>query len=148
MCASGLWVLRSLCHTQLQKKYFYWNISAKNISAKNIYDKNIFTEKDFWENILEKIFSPKIFSPKIFSIFFFLFLPKIHLNFFNDFKTNKKNMFARNISPKNTLAKYISKKKGAKPLCCPQGLGWYRAIARSQPSIQYIIIYCLQKRLK
>ena len=26
---------------------------------------------------------------------------------------------------------------GAKPPCCPQGLGWYRAIARFQPSIIY-----------
>ena len=27
---------------------------------------------------------------------------------------------------------------GAKPPCCPQGLGWYRAIARYQPSISIL----------
>ena len=30
---------------------------------------------------------------------------------------------------------------GAKPPCCPQGLGWYRAIARSQPSIIYFKVF-------
>ena len=29
---------------------------------------------------------------------------------------------------------------GAKPPCCPQGLGWYRAIARSQPSCLYFAL--------
>ena len=33
-------------------------------------------------------------------------------------------------------------KVGAKPPCCPQGLGCYRAIARSQPSNSYFAI-CL-----
>ena len=55
---------------------------------------------------------PKIFLPK--SIFTKIFLKKI-------------------FSPKIFL-----KKVGAKPLCCPQGLGWYRAIARSQPSNGYL----------
>ena len=33
---------------------------------------------------------------------------------------------------------------GAKPPCCPQGLGWYRAIARFQPSIKYCAILQLR----
>ena len=28
-----------------------------------------------------------------------------------------------------------------KPPCCPQGLGWYRAIARFQPSVSYYHMY-------
>ena len=36
---------------------------------------------------------------------------------------------------------------GAKPPCCPQGLGCYRAIARSQPSIIYSILYWYQNEV-
>ena len=49
----------------------------------------------------------------------------------------EKNIFVKNIFQKNTYAKYFFLKKRweRSPPCCPQGLGWYRAIARSQPSI-------------
>ena len=95
-------------------------------------------EKYFRENIFNKIFSPKIFSKTIFS-------PK---NIFT------KNILAKNIVAKNILSKIFSKKltknifkKILKPniflkkRCCPQGLGWYRAIARSQPSITNITVF-------
>ena len=106
------------CVTLNFKKNISTEIFLPKIFMIKIYLLRKIFEKIYWK----KYFHQKYFHQKYFQ-FFFLFLPKIHLNFFNDFKTNKKNMFARNISPKNTLAKYISKKKGAKPLCCPQGLG-------------------------
>ena len=41
-------------------------------------------------------------------------------------------IFRKNIPPKKLI--YFWKKLMVKPPCCPQGQGWYRAIARSQPS--------------
>ena len=41
------------------------------------------------------------------------------------------------IFPKKYFDQISMKKVGLKTPCCPQGLGWYRAIARSQPSIKY-----------
>ena len=102
-----------------RKNIFRKNIFGRNIFRKNIFAKNIFKKNIFAKNIVEKIFSKRIFLSKIF------------------FKKLTKNIFK-----KNTYAKYFSKKKRWRwsPPCCPQGLGWYRAIARSQPSMY--ILYC------
>ena len=43
------------------------------------------------------------------------------------------------------LPNIFLKKGGGKPPCCPQGLGWYRAIARSQPSFLYFKIFSFKQ---
>ena len=82
--------------------------------------------KIFFKKILKKKFEQNIIAKKYFQKKYIftknIFKKKIHQKYFQ----------------KNTFAKYFSKKKvGAKPPCCSQGLGWYRAIARSQPSLSY-----------
>ena len=67
-------------------------------------------------------------------------------------KNSPKNIFEKNISKKIFFPKLFfekillpnifPKKVGVKPPCCPQGLGWYRALARSQPSIS-LFLYTL-----
>ena len=52
----------------------------------------------------------------------------------NIFKKNSPKIFPKKILLPNIFPK---KKVGAKPPSCPQGLCWYRAIERSQPSVRY-----------
>ena len=136
-----------MCHTPFQKslmrsweevgvvwKEVRWREGKRNIIAKNIYAKYIFAKNIFAKNIFNKIFSPKIFSKTKFSpknIFAKNILAK-NIVEKNIFKKNPQKIFSK----KNTYAKYFSKKKR----CCPQGLGWYRAIARSQPSFSIFLL--------
>ena len=109
--------------------------SKKIFTLKLLFVKNIFTKKIF----VKKIFATNIFQKNIFSNFFLnkILLPKIFSKIYFQQKyfpeKNHKNIFKKNI-----FAKYFSQKKGGgEAPCCPQGLGWYRAIARSQPSSVY-----------
>ena len=87
-----------------------------------------------------KIFLSKIFSTKIYKLFLKKKLSKIFLQKIFCQKYSRKKIICQKYFWKNYFDIYISEKKvGAKPPCCPQGLGWYRAIARSQPSILYFV---------
>ena len=154
VCASCPWVRESfLCHTWLQKslmrsweevgvvwkevrwrkgkgkyycqKYLCQKYFQKNIFAKNIFKNNFFCQIYFQKKYFcQKYFWKNSFTKNIFK-------EKNHRKYFQ----------------KNIFAKYFSKKKvGAKPPCCPQGLGWYRAIARSQPSIWHIGTHLFTRR--
>ena len=104
------------------------------IFLSKIFLQKIFSSKIFLpENFLSKLSRQKYFSKKYFLEIFFKKILCIFKKYFHQ-KYFLKEKFTISISKKNT--NYFSKKKvGAKPPCCPQGLGWYRAIARFQPSI-------------
>ena len=134
-------------------KIFSSKIFSPKIFSSKIFSSKIFSPKIFSPKILpskkfsQKIFLSKIFSQKIFSSKIF-FKKKISQNFFWT-KYCCQKYFHQKYFPKKIHQKYFrkntfcfcqiffKKKVGAKPLCCPQGLGWYRAIARSQPSLPY-----------
>ena len=128
-------VLRLLCHTQLQKslmrtweevgvvcKTVRWGKGKKKYFCGNYFRQKYFCQKYFQNKYFrKKYFQKKYFRQKYFQKKYF-----------------RQKYFGKN-QQKYFLKKYFCqiffhKKVGAKPPCSPQGLGWYRAIARSQPS--------------
>ena len=106
-----------------------WDLAIARYQPRPCGQQRGFAPTFFW-----KIFGKSIFS----EIFLVNFFGKIFLAAIFCFKKNRENMFEKNspkIFPKKYLCQILKKKVGAKPPCCPQGLGWYWAIARSQPSI-------------
>ena len=132
MCASSPWVLRSfVCHTQLEKSLMRsWEevgVVCKEVRWRKG-KRKYYCQKYLCQKYFQKKCSPKIiFSAK------YIFKKKYFCQ-----KYFWKNNLAKIFSKKILLPNTFSKKVGAKPPCSPQGLGWYRAIARSQPSCEIL----------
>ena len=126
------------CQKYFQQKYFCQKyFHQKYFRQKNFRQKH-FRQKYFCQKYLrQKYFRQKYFRQKYFHPKYFR--KKYFFRFFFEQNIAAKNIFpkkfTKNISEKILLPNIFQKKVGAKPLCCPQGLGWYRATARSQPSI-------------
>ena len=106
---------------------------------RNYFHQKCFCQKYFWKNI-QIIFGKKYVSSKIF------------LKKYSIINISGKNIFTKNISEKKLLTTIFLKILYIySPPCCPQGLGWYRAIARSQPSATYWYVtisnYLLERHL-
>ena len=122
-----------------RQKYFHQKYFCQKYFLQKYYRQKNFCKKYFCQKYFrKKIFSQKIFSSKIF------FKKNFSQNFFWT-KYCCQKYFHQKYFPKKIHQKYFRKntfcfcqiffkKKGGG---CPQGLGWYRAIARSQPSCLY-----------
>ena len=107
------------CQKYFRQKYFRQKYFLQKYYRQKNFRKKYFCQKYF----CKKYFRQKYFSKKNFLKIFF----EQNIAAKNIFTKNTfQKKFTKNISEKIlfAFAKYFSKKKvGAKPLCCPQGLG-------------------------